>query len=159
MACLWRSSVQLMKGIVMRLSTIWTLPSLSTIERFRRTKEWSRLMTVALLQDMINKLDKQKQTRGQQTTLYTRSVILATKKQKREALRIKREAWLEDRRRTGIQALRADQENRKHKLRDSQREKHNKDHSWKVLIKDCILCQDRLEEARRQQKATETDNG
>lgn len=77
---------------------------------------------------------------------------MATKKQKREAGRLKREKWLAERRESGLQAQARDKENRKNKKRDEQREKHNKEHSWKVLDKKCILCLDRLDEARRQEK-------
>lgn len=88
---------------------------------------------------------------------------MTTKKQKRAAGFKKREAWLEERRLTGLKAQQGDQEHRKNKLRDSQREKHNKEHDWKVLDMKCILCQDRLEEthkeAERQQKLTEDENG
>lgn len=33
----------------MRLSTIWTLPSMSTMERLRRTLEWATMETAAKL--------------------------------------------------------------------------------------------------------------
>lgn len=37
----------------MRLSTIWTLPSMSTIERLRRTQEWSMMEIAARLPQKI----------------------------------------------------------------------------------------------------------
>lgn len=77
---------------------------------------------------------------------------MATKKQKRQAALAKHEKWLDERRETGLQAQRRDQERRKQKKRDEQREKHNAEHSWKQLSKDCLLCQDKLEEARRNEK-------
>lgn len=83
---------------------------------------------------------------------------MTTKKQKREAGLAKHAAWVEEQKVSGLKAQQSDQQNRKNKLRDSQREKHDKNHSWKQLDKDCILCQDRLEEARRQQKAMEESN-
>lgn len=33
----------------MRLSTIWTIPSMSTMERLSRTKEWALIETAARL--------------------------------------------------------------------------------------------------------------
>ena len=75
---------------------------------------------------------------------------MTTKKQKRAAVQAKHDAWVEERRVSGLNAQKADQEARKNKLRDSQREKHNKEHDWKSRDKGCILCQDELEQARRQ---------
>jgi len=80
---------------------------------------------------------------------------VATKKEKREALQLKREKWLAERRESGLQAQRKDKEHRKNKKRDEQRDQHNKEHSWKVLDKNCLLCQDRLAEARRDAKRQE----
>lgn len=74
---------------------------------------------------------------------------MATKKQKRAAALAKREAWLEERRVSGLRAQLEDHERRKSKLRESQREKHNKEHSWKVLDKKCVLCMDKYEDAKR----------
>lgn len=75
---------------------------------------------------------------------------MATKKQKRMAGLAKREKWLAERRESGLNAQKKDHENRKNKLRETQREKHNKEHSWKHIESSCILCQDKLEESRRQ---------
>lgn len=80
---------------------------------------------------------------------------MATKKQKRAAALAKREAWLEERRISGLRAQMEDNERRKSKLRESQREKHNKEHSWKVLDKNCVLCMDKFEDARRNRENTE----
>lgn len=84
-------------------------------------------------------------------SLYLKGIILTTKKQKAEAGRLKREQRIAEKRASGLAAQKNDQENHKNKLRDGQREKHNKQHDWKVTDKNCILCQDRLEASRRQQ--------
>lgn len=90
-----------------------------------------------------------------QNSIWKRAIILATKKQKRAAALAKREAWVKERIETGLKAQHDDHENRKNKQREKQREKHNKEHSWKALEKECVLCMDKLEEARRQQKNKE----
>jgi hypothetical protein len=77
---------------------------------------------------------------------------VATKKQKRQAALAKHEEWLNKRRETGLQAQAKDKERRRQKKRDEQREKHNKEHSWKTLDKDCVLCQDKMEDARRRER-------
>lgn len=40
-------------GQIMRLSTIWTIPSMSTMERLRRTREWASLATASKLPQRI----------------------------------------------------------------------------------------------------------
>lgn len=67
---------------------------------------------------------------------------MATKKQKREASAAKRVKWLHDRRVSGLQAQKDDHKDRKNKLREAWREKHNKNHDWKTIDKNCILCLD-----------------
>lgn len=82
---------------------------------------------------------------------------MATKKQKREALLAKRERRLAEQRESGLKALNEDRERRQNKLRESQKEKHDKEHSWKKRAPDCVLCQDALAEQRRQEKALYSD--
>lgn len=85
---------------------------------------------------------------------------MTTKKQRREASLAKREKRLAEEKANGLAAQKSDHERRRNKLRDSQKDKHNKEHDWKVLDKDCVLCQDTLKEARRQQQMTEVaENG
>jgi hypothetical protein len=75
---------------------------------------------------------------------------VATKKQKREVLDLKRTRREAEIKETGLKALRKDRENRENKLRDQQREKHDKGHSWKKIDRDCILCQDLLRAQREE---------
>lgn len=78
---------------------------------------------------------------------------MATKKQKREAALAKHEKWVEEQKLSGLNALKEHRENEKTKLRDIQKPKHNKEHDWKTIDKNCIHCLDKLEASRRQQKA------
>jgi hypothetical protein len=78
---------------------------------------------------------------------------VATKKQKREAVMAKRERRLAEERESGLKALCQDHENRDKKRRKEQKEKHDKEHSWKKREPTCLLCQDALEEQRRQERA------
>lgn len=42
----------------MRLSTIWTVETMSTMDRFRLTKIWSKMKLVAYLKIAVNQLEK-----------------------------------------------------------------------------------------------------
>lgn len=69
---------------------------------------------------------------------------MTTKKQKHQAAMQKRARWIEEQKESGLKAQKADQEHRDNQRRDAAREKHNKEHSWKQLDRDCILCKDLL---------------
>lgn len=74
---------------------------------------------------------------------------MATRKQKHEAALARREKRLAEERASGLKALKDDQERRAAKKRDAAREKHDKEHSWKHIDRNCILCQDLLEAQRK----------
>jgi hypothetical protein len=76
---------------------------------------------------------------------------MATRKQKRERLTERYQQRLQESIESGLKAQEADRKHREKRLRDSQREKHDKSHSWKKIDHDCILCQDMLKEERMQQ--------
>ena len=83
---------------------------------------------------------------------------MTTRKQKREEAEAKHQRWVEEQRASGLEAQRMDREHREHRLRESQRPKHDKQHSWKKIDANCILCQELLANQRRQQKELEASN-
>lgn len=80
---------------------------------------------------------------------------MATRKQKRERLIARYQERLQECLESGLKAQEADRQHREKRLRDSQREKHDKHHSMKKIDHDCLLCQDKLKDERRQQKHLE----
>lgn len=67
---------------------------------------------------------------------------MATKKQKRQRAEEKRAAYMEELRRTGLEAQRKDRESRKRAERKAWQEQHDKKHNWKNRVKQCPLCRD-----------------
>lgn len=77
---------------------------------------------------------------------------MATKKQKREAGFQKHLRESEDLRRSGLEAQRKDRETRTKKEREAWQENHDKKHSWKNLVKECPLCQDKMKHSKSSKK-------
>lgn len=69
---------------------------------------------------------------------------MTTRKQKHEQAVEKRARFLEEQKRSGLEAQRIDREYREEQLRRATEEKHNKEHSWRKLHKDCPHCDDLL---------------
>lgn len=83
---------------------------------------------------------------------------MTTKKQRHEAVMVRREQWLADRRESGLKAQKADQEYREQKKREAARSTHDKKHSWKKIDNDCILCQDLLEAQKQESRKLESSS-
>jgi hypothetical protein len=66
---------------------------------------------------------------------------MATKKQKRAAGIAKHEAFLEEMRRSGLEAQRKDRERKERMLLQEWQDQHDKKHSWKKVIDECPHCQ------------------
>lgn len=69
---------------------------------------------------------------------------MATKKQKREAGFQKHIKFVEDHRRSGLEAQKKDREFRAKEEKKLWQKQHDAKHSWKNLVKECPLCQDKM---------------
>lgn len=76
---------------------------------------------------------------------------MTTKKEKRERGERRAQERLQETLESNRQALEADRKHRENRRRDAAREKHDKQHSWKKIDHDCILCQDNLRKEREAQ--------
>lgn len=78
---------------------------------------------------------------------------VATKKQKREAALKKREKYIQAEREIGLAALEKSRALRQIELREQWRKQHEKKHSWKRLVKECPLCQDKMNNGKQVKNA------
>lgn len=69
---------------------------------------------------------------------------MATRKEKHARALEKREKFLEDERNRCETVLKASNEIRERKNRESWQDKHDEKHSWKKIDEDCPHCKDRL---------------
>lgn len=73
---------------------------------------------------------------------------MATKKQKRQRLIAKREAEMEEYRRSGLAALQKERERRFQKELQDWEKQHGEKHSWKKRIIECPHCRLEMKVAR-----------
>lgn len=79
---------------------------------------------------------------------------MATKKQKRAIAEAKRKEFMDEIRRTGLEAQRKDREYRMRKLKESQKDQHEKKHSWKKRDPECLWCKDEIRAANAAMQVT-----
>lgn len=78
---------------------------------------------------------------------------MTSKKQKREIMKAKREAFEREMHESGMKALKDERERRQHKELDEWRDNHVKNHSIDKMIKECPHC--RIKMAREAREAKE----